>query len=192
MGGPGSRARSARLRVGSLLAAIAKRCGVATRAVAGALASDPEDRPLERAAVRLIVPGAFVAAVVISALVAYRSEEAPSIAFENHLVFAGELFLLSFYGLLLALVPLMRAVASGELPIELTSRGARFPEKAVKGSLVANQELLERVESIEAALEGQKVFGDTSARRAAEGLLDLEDELKDLRADLIRLERKEN
>jgi hypothetical protein len=70
-----------------------------------ALSSDPEDRPWERAAVRIVVPFAFVSAAMVARLVAYRTSQPPEVAFDNHLIFAGELLLLGFYGLLLVLVP---------------------------------------------------------------------------------------
>jgi hypothetical protein len=149
-----------------------------------ALTSDPEDRPWERAAVRIGVPVAFLAAGVLAYAISHGTATAPEIAFENHFVYAVQLFLLIFYGILLLLVPLVRAIASGELPIELTARGARFPEKAVKGSLTANQELLERLEEVEEALRSQRILGDQNAARAAEGLLDLADDLDHLRKEL--------
>src|ERR1700754_4769935 len=100
-----------------------------------ALSSDPEDSPWERAAVRIVVPFAFVSAGLVATLVAYRTDQPPAVAFENRLIFAGELLLLAFYGVLLILVPLVRAIVAGELPIELTARGARFSEKVNEGSL---------------------------------------------------------
>lgn len=149
-----------------------------------ALTSDPEDRPWERAAVRIGVPLAFIAAGLLAYGISHGTDEAPKIAFENHFVYAAQLFLLIFYAILLLLVPLVRGIASGELPIELTARGARFPEKAVKGSLTANQELLERVEEVEEALKSQKALSDENAARAARGLLDLETELDGLQKEL--------
>jgi hypothetical protein len=105
------------------------------------LSSDPEDLPWERAAVRVVIPIAFLSAGLFAALAAYRTDRPPAVAFENHLVFAGELLLLAFYGTLLVLVPLVRAIAGGELPIELTARGARFAERVAEESLASNQDL---------------------------------------------------
>jgi len=103
-----------------------------------ALSSDPDDRPWERAAVRIVVPFAFVSAALVGTFVAYRTDRPPGVALENHLIFGGELLLFGFYGILLVLVPLVRAIAGGELPIELTARGARFAEGAAEESLAAN------------------------------------------------------
>jgi hypothetical protein len=93
-----------------------------------ALSSDPEDFPWERAAVRIVVPFAFVSAGLLATFVAYRTNHPPAVAFDNRLIFAGELLLLGFYGVLSVLVPLVRAIARGELPIELTAKGAQFSE----------------------------------------------------------------
>ncbi|HJZ34941.1 MAG TPA: hypothetical protein VJ204_01615, partial [Solirubrobacterales bacterium] len=58
--------------------------GVISRAVRGvldslwrALSSDPEDRPWERAAVRIVVPFAFVSAASVATFVAYRTDRPP-------------------------------------------------------------------------------------------------------------------
>jgi hypothetical protein len=171
--------------------------GVVSRAVRGvldalwrALSSDPEDRPWERAAVRIVVPFAFVASGLVATLVAYRADRPPAVAFGNHLVFASELLLLGFYGMLLVLVPLVRAIGGGELPIELTARGARFAESAAEVSVATNQEIAGRVDSLEGAMADQEVEIDEHARQATEGLHDFEGELAALRGRLDAFERK--
>jgi hypothetical protein len=162
--------------------------GVVSRAVRGvfdalwrALSSDPEDRPWERAAVRIVVPFAFVSAALVATFVAYRTDRPPGVAFENHLIFGGELLLLGFYGMLLVLVPLVRAIGGGELPIELTARGARFAETVVEESVATNQEIVERLESLEEAMADQEVEAEVRVRRANDGMHDLEAELAVLR-----------
>jgi hypothetical protein len=170
--------------------------GVVSRAVRGvldalwrALSSDPEDRPWERAAVRIVVPFAFVSAALVATFVAYRTDRPPGVAFENHLIFGGELLLLGFYGMLLVLVPLVRAIASGELPIELTARGARFSERMVEESALTNQDIAERVGSLEQDLSIQIAKGEEDALRATRGMLDFEGELAELRNRLDELGR---
>ncbi len=155
-----------------------------------ALSSDPEDRPWERATVRIVVPLAFLAAGIAAPLLAFRAAHAPTVAFENHLIFAGELFLLAFYGVLLVLVPLVRAIASGELPVELTARGARFAEGDVGISPNENLDLMERLDIAEAAVEDQRLSGEIDARLAAKGILDLEDNYSGLRERVDQLARK--
>jgi hypothetical protein len=154
------------------------------------LVGDPEDRPWERAAVRLIVPLAFVVAGVTAGLVAYRTDESPAVAFENHLIFAGELFLLTFYGVLLILVPLVRAMASGELPIELTARGARFSEREVTVALAADQESEDRIERIERSLTRLEVSDFEKERESAKNMTGIEGDLSDLRHQLDEIARQ--
>ena len=55
----------------------------------------------------------------------------PSLAFGSHVVLAIQVALLFFYGSLLLLVPLARAVFDGDLPVELSLRGARWKEEVV-------------------------------------------------------------
>ncbi len=171
--------------------------GVVSRALRGvldalwsALSSDPDDRPWERAAVRIGVPYAFVSATLVATFVAYRTDRPPGVAFENHLIFGGELLLLGFYGMLLVLVPLVRAIGGGELPIELTARGARFAEKAAEDSLRVNREIFERVRSVEVDLAAQETRSEVDGREATRSLTDFEDDLAGLRAQLGALERR--
>lgn len=154
------------------------------------LSSDPDDRPWERAAVRIVVPFAFVSAALIATFVAYRADRPPAVAFENRLVFAGELLVLTFYGVLLVLVPLVRAIASGELPIELNARGARYAEGAVEEWFSSNRELLERIQVLEGELREQERRGESHGRRADRRATDFESELASLRARLEACERR--
>jgi hypothetical protein len=149
-----------------------------------ALSSDPEDRPWERAAVRIVVPFAFVSAGLVATFVAYRADRPPAVAFENRLVFAGELLVLTFYGVLLVLVPLVRAIAGGELPIELNARGARYAEGAVEEWLSSNRELLERIQVLEGELREQEERGESDGRQAARRAVDFESDLAGLRTRL--------
>jgi hypothetical protein len=168
--------------------------GLAARRVLDALwrglSSDPDDRPWERAAVRIVVPFAFVSASLVATFVAYQADHPPAVAFENRLVFAGELLVLTFYGVLLVLVPVVRAIAGGELPVELNARGARFVERDANEALVVNRDLFERVQDLEEELREQEVKGESDGRQADRRAIDLESELAGLRARLEACERK--
>jgi hypothetical protein len=155
-----------------------------------ALSSDSDDRPWERAAVRLVVPFAFVSAGLVATFVAYRADHPPAVAFDNPLVFAGELLVLTFYGVLLVLVPLVRAIAGGELPVELNTRGARYAEGAVEEWLSSNRELLERVQDLEEELREQEDKGESNGRQADRRAINFESELAGLRARLEACERR--
>jgi hypothetical protein len=145
------------------------------------LSSDPEDRPWERAAVRIVVPFSFAAAGLVAVLVSYRADRPPAIAFGNHLIFSGELLLLAFYGLLLILVPLVRAIGGGELPIELTTRGARFSEREAEYSVATNQAVTERIGSFESAMADQEAKMKMLTRQTTAGMNDFGDELAAIR-----------
>jgi hypothetical protein len=153
------------------------------------LTHEPDDRPAERGFVRLFVPAVFVASGIAAGLISHNTAVAPGIAFNNHLIYAGLLFLAIFYALLLLALPLVRAVFAGELPIELTTKGPRYPEKELASSRLASEELGDRIEAVDGRLEEsvKQIAGST-----ARGIGGLEDELKRQREDLEKLaaERK--
>jgi hypothetical protein len=97
---------------------------------------------------------------------------------------------LTFYGVLLVLVPLVRAIAGGELPIELNARGARFVERDANEALVVNRDLFERVQDLEEELREQEARGERSNRRSVRRAIDLESDLAGLRTRLEAYERR--
>jgi hypothetical protein len=85
----------------------------------------------ERATVRLGIPALFLTSTVGAIAVSLHTaaSEIPGFAFGSHVVLAAQLALLFFYAaLLLLLVPVVRALTDGELPIELSLKGARWSE----------------------------------------------------------------
>lgn len=84
----------------------------------------------ERAAIRLGVPVLLLASAGGAVAVSLHTPTStiPSIAFGSHVVLAVQVALLFFYAGLLLLVPLMRALSDGDLPIELSLKGARWTE----------------------------------------------------------------
>lgn len=151
------------------------------------LASDPKDLPGQRGFVRLFVPFLFIAAWVLAYEIAHNTETAPGIAFENHLVYAGLLALLIFYGSLLLVLPLARAVFAGELPVELTTKGPRYAESQLALSRKATEGLEDHVAVVEKKL---KLGIEATAAGAAEGIQDLEADLDELRKEVARLRRR--
>jgi hypothetical protein len=87
----------------------------------------------ERAAVRWGVPALLAVSCVGAAAVSLhaRGSDIPGFAFGSHVVLAVQIALIFFYGGLLLLVPLVRALSDGHLPIELSLRGARWTEEAL-------------------------------------------------------------
>jgi hypothetical protein len=105
----------------------------------------------EQAIIRFGTPLLLACSAVGAVLVSLHTAKAeiPSFAFGSHVVLAVQLTLLFFYGALLLLVPLVRAAADGELPIELSMRGARFAERELTD---ANEETFERLDAAEKSL----------------------------------------
>jgi|GEM_PF-2180554 len=85
----------------------------------------------ERTAVRLGIPALLAASCAGAVAVSWHTTESeiPSFAFGSHVVLAVQVALLLFYGALLLLVPVARALFDGDLPIELSLRGARWTEE---------------------------------------------------------------
>lgn len=97
----------------------------------------------ERLIVRLGIPALLAASCTGAATVSWHAtkSEIPSFAFHSHVVLAVQVALLFFYAGLLLLVPLVRALVDGDLPIELSLRGARWTEELpdLWGDFVARQ-----------------------------------------------------
>ncbi len=97
------------------------------------MVDEPKDRTagVERLAVRLVVPVLLLASTAGALMVSVHTKKSaiPSLAFGSHVVLAIQVALLFFYGSLLLLVPLARAVFDGDLPVELSLRGARWKEE---------------------------------------------------------------
>jgi hypothetical protein len=88
----------------------------------------------------------------------------------------------------LVLVPLVRAIASGELPIEMNARGARYAEEGSQKALAANRELLERSQSTEEKLRDLEARSERNLRQAVRSATDLRGDVDDLDARLAEIE----
>lgn len=152
-----------------------------------ALRSDPGDRPSERFFVRLFVPLALIGSVVFAYEIASDIEPVPGIAFHDPVVFGGLLCLLTFYGLLLIALPLARAIFTGELPIELTTKGPRYPEKELAISRAATEGLEDELKRVKLALEEEI---EQASASASKGVRALNERVQDLDASLGELAEK--
>ena len=99
-----------------------------------------------RRSIRIAVPAAAFAALVLGiALPSPHSLPGPALG--SHELLWLERTLLFFYGFLLLFLPVVRAL-EGELPVELSTRGARYAEasddaiEALADRLGAAEELL--------------------------------------------------
>jgi hypothetical protein len=160
------------------------------QAVTGWLVSEPKERSTERGLIRVLVPLLFIASGVTAGLIACNADKAPGVAFDNRLVFAGLLFLVIFYGALLLALPLVRAVSSGELPIELTTQGPRYQEKALANSREASEDLGERMDELEESLDLHVKASEANAESSAAGFRDLGADVEALRKAVAQLEER--
>jgi hypothetical protein len=85
----------------------------------------------ERTIVRLGIPALLLASCAGATAVSWHAtaSQIPSFAFGSHVVLAVQIALLFFYAGLLLLVPPLRALFGGALPVELSLRGARWADE---------------------------------------------------------------
>ena len=121
----------------------------------------------ERTAIRLGIPALLVASTSGALVVSLRTSAStiPSFAFGSQVVLAVQLALLFFYATLLLLVPLIRALTDGELPIELSLKGARWSESIE----VVGDDLFDRLAEVDEKL----LSAELQARKEIEELRDL-------------------
>jgi hypothetical protein len=119
----------------------------------------------ERLFVRIIVAVAICIALLTSALVPVPVE-LPSPAFEQAGLYRLEVALMFFYGTLLLVTPAFSAVYRGRLPIEISTRGAKFAAEA-DGSAAQNEAAIKQLEGI--------------SQRMAQGLKDAQIQIESLK-----------
>jgi hypothetical protein len=106
-----------------------------------------------RLVVRLAI-GALALAALYFALTADQPAQLPSVALQQEFVYRCELFLVVFYGGLLAGTPVLRGVLAGLLPTEITARGARYDREEVSGGLRQAQERIDQLADVVEATSG--------------------------------------
>lgn len=87
------------------------------------------ERPAVRWGVPVLLLGSCVGGTAVSSH--ENRSEIPTLAFGSHVVLALQVALVLFYGALLLLVPVVRALSDGDLPVELSLRGARWREDLI-------------------------------------------------------------
>jgi hypothetical protein len=83
---------------------------------------------IERTLVRGLIGAALGVAVLVAAFA--PSSTLPAIALGQPWLYRLEVSLLAFYGCLLLITPAFSGLIRGRLPIEISTRGARFAEEA--------------------------------------------------------------
>lgn len=84
----------------------------------------------------------FLAAVVL-AVSAPIPDELPAVALGQAAVYRVEVLLALVYGGLLLLTPLFRGVGHGQLPVEISHRGAKWPPPAEEAVARLEEEIVE-------------------------------------------------
>jgi len=105
-----------------------------------------------QAGIRLVVGALVVAAAVTAFSVGIPMKgsgieaqpDLPSVALGQEAIYRIEIFLAVFYGGLLIATPAYRGVIGGRLPIEVSTRGAKFAEDAAD-SIEETQKLVEEL-----------------------------------------------
>ena len=132
-----------------------------------------------RAVVGVLVIAATV--VAISAQIPMKSvgpaaqPDLPSIALGQESIYRIEIFLAVFYGGLLIATPAYRGLVSGRLPIEVSTRGAKFAEDAadsIEETQKLVEELRERLRKSEATVARTRLNVDQLATRTNTQLQD--------------------
>lgn len=100
-----------------------------------------------KAAIRTAIPAGALMALALGIFLP-ATHDLPALALGNRELLWAERSLLFFYGFLLLFVPLVRAL-HGELPIELSTRGARYAET----SETAIEEMRVRLTDVESLLD---------------------------------------
>jgi hypothetical protein len=95
-----------------------------------------------RAFVQVLVGTALCLALAASAFFPIP-EDLPAIALDQTGLYRLEVALAAFYGLLLLLTPAYSGLATGRLPIEISTRGAKFAEEADGSASVTRMEIEE-------------------------------------------------
>lgn len=144
-------------------------------------------RGAERTVVRVGTPVLLLASAIGALAVSLHIDDAaiPSFAFGSRVVLAVQVALILFYGALLLMVPLTRALFHGDLPIELSLKGARWTEgigglgdqisdrqtkaedKALKAELEIKQDLEVLREELEGIIRTQDEYTDEALSRIA-------------------------
>lgn len=123
----------------------------------------------EQTLIRILI-GAALCVAVLTAVLASASE-LPAVALGQTGLYRLEVSLLAFYACLLLITPAFSGLIRGRLPIEISTRGARFAEEADQS----------------AELAGAKIKGlERTTDALAERLIDAHAEIKQLRGETVK------
>jgi len=78
--------------------------------------------------------GTALCMALVACFVAPVPEDLPAIAIRQPALYRMEVALLAFYGALLLITPAFSGLLKGRLPIEISTRGAKFAQEANQGA----------------------------------------------------------
>jgi hypothetical protein len=98
-----------------------------------------------------IAVGAALCAALLASAAAPVPEDLPALAFQQVCLYRLEIALLAFYGGLLLITPAFSGLIRGRLPIEISTRGAKFAEEDER-SAELDEAAIKRLEGVIAGL----------------------------------------
>jgi len=101
----------------------------------------------ERILVRILIGAALCAAILSAALA--PASALPAVALGQLWLYRLELALLAFYGCLLLITPAFSGLIRSRLPIEISTRGAKFAEETDRSAELTNA----RIDGLERATD---------------------------------------
>lgn len=106
----------------------------------------------QRTFVRILIGAALSAAFVTAALA--PASALPAVALGQIWLYRLEVSLLAFYGCLLLITPAFSGLIRGRLPIEISTRGARFAEEADQSAQLTEAKIKALKGTVDALAEG--------------------------------------
>ena len=101
---------------------------------------------IERTLVRILIGAALLAAIATSALA--PASALPAVALGQIWLYRLEVSLLAFYACLLLITPAFSGLIRGRLPIEISTRGAKFAEETNRATAMDEATLGKMEETI--------------------------------------------
>lgn len=121
----------------------------------------------ERNLVRIFVAVALCAALVACASVPVP-EDLPAVAFRQAGLYRLEVTLLVFYCSLLLITPAFSGLIHGRLPIEISTRGAKFAEEDERSAELTKAKI-DELEKVTAALAEELFTADSEIKELRKG-----------------------
>ena len=112
--------------------------------------------PAQRALVRILVAAALASALFACAMTPVPAD-LPAIALGQSGLYRLEVGLFVFYGSLLLVTPAFSGLVRGRLPIEISTRGAKFAEEAGHSALLNEERIKDLRRVTDGLVEGLRI-----------------------------------